>query len=420
KTLAILHKRGIIPDNVEGNVQLTHFNILELNNPIDANSAYNLEELCSWLRLLPNIKCLDVYLTELKYWFNTDANNPYLDSFLRRIERLYVECSDVINAKMNEEIMEPLLLFLIDKHRFPQLRCLRFMNCKNISSAWNNIEHWIDFILTRASEHQLACVRFDFIEKEQEITDLHTGDETIAITDLPYTINIHRMYRNELSILKSITSLYLSCRTRFRNHQTGNRLDSNGDGAAYGHALNGGAYQVWHIINIHNNCASLKNDTTGLFLDSDHAGGVCALPSNKSAHQRCRFDGLRIINDATGRALDSDHEGKIGLLVRIYWQKHRIGQSLKWRKHWRMTVQLSFISINYLFLALPLTLLKVAGLIGIRHGVTSNLLEYSIFLNYCRVLVCPITLTISLPQVKQETNNILQAIRRAGTITPIK
>ncbi|CAF3449053.1 unnamed protein product [Rotaria socialis] len=100
------------------------------------------------------------------------------------------------------------------------------------------------------------------------------------------------------------------CHTRFRNHQTGNRLDSNGDGAAYGHALNGGAYQVWHIINIHNNCASLKNDTTGLFLDSDHAGGVCALPSNKSAHQRCRFDGLRIINDATGRALDSDHEGK--------------------------------------------------------------------------------------------------------------
>ncbi|CAM4936174.1 unnamed protein product [Rotaria socialis] len=153
------------------------------------------QQLCSWLRLLPNIKCLDVYLTELKYWFNTDANNPYLDSFLRRIERLYVECSDVINAKMNEEIMEPLLLFLIDKHRFPQLRCLRFMNCKNISSAWNNIEHWIDFILNRISEHQLTCVRFDFIEKEQEITDLHTGDETIAITDLPYTINIHRFVK---------------------------------------------------------------------------------------------------------------------------------------------------------------------------------------------------------------------------------
>ncbi|CAF4000077.1 unnamed protein product [Rotaria magnacalcarata] len=195
KTLAILPKRGIIPDNVEGNVQLTHFNILELNNPIDANSAYNLEELCSWLRLLPNIKCLDVYLTELKYWLNNNANNPHLDSFLRRVERLYVECSDVINAKMNEEIMEPLLLFLIDKHRFPQLRCLRFMNCKNISSAWDNIEHWIDFILNRISEHQLACVRFDFIEKEQEITDLHTGDQTIAITGLPYIINIHRFVK---------------------------------------------------------------------------------------------------------------------------------------------------------------------------------------------------------------------------------
>jgi hypothetical protein len=94
---------------------------------------------------------------------------------------------------MNEEIMQPLLLFIIAKHRFPQLRCLRFMNCKNISSAWYNIDQWINIVLTRINEHQLTCVRFDFIEKEHEITDLQTGDETIAIIDPPCIVDIHRL-----------------------------------------------------------------------------------------------------------------------------------------------------------------------------------------------------------------------------------
>jgi len=91
---------------------------------------------------------------------------------------------------MNEEIMEPLLVFLTAKHRFPQLRCLRFMNCKNVSSAWYNIDQWINFVCSHINEHQLACVRFDFIEKEHEITDLQTDDETII--DPPCIVDIHR------------------------------------------------------------------------------------------------------------------------------------------------------------------------------------------------------------------------------------
>jgi hypothetical protein len=129
---------------------------------------------------------------ELKYWFNIAHGNQHLDSFLQRIERLYVNCSCIVNAEMNEEIMERLLLFLIDKHRFPRLRCLRFMTCKNISSAWHNINQWINFILTHITEHQLTCVRFDFIEKEHEITNLHTADETIISTNPRYMFDIHR------------------------------------------------------------------------------------------------------------------------------------------------------------------------------------------------------------------------------------
>jgi hypothetical protein len=88
--------------------------------------------------------------------------------------------------------MIPLLSFIIDKHRFPQLQSLRFITCKHISSAWCNIDKWIDFVFTHINEHQLKCLRFDFIEKEQEVTDIKTGDEIITTTDPPCIVDIHR------------------------------------------------------------------------------------------------------------------------------------------------------------------------------------------------------------------------------------
>jgi hypothetical protein len=94
---------------------------------------------------------------------------------------------------MNEEIMEPLLLFVLSKNRFPQLRCLLFIVCKNISSVWNNTNQWIDFILAHITKHQLTCVRFDFDAKHQEkITELQTSDEVITVAELPYIVYVHR------------------------------------------------------------------------------------------------------------------------------------------------------------------------------------------------------------------------------------
>jgi hypothetical protein len=39
--------------------------------------------------------------------------------------------------------MLPLLSFVIDKHYFPQLECLRLIMCKHISSAWCNMRNGI-------------------------------------------------------------------------------------------------------------------------------------------------------------------------------------------------------------------------------------------------------------------------------------
>ena len=133
---------------------------------------FDILESINWLRLLPNVKCLFISSTELKYWFTNLYDNEYLNTFLRNLDQLYVDCSPIINLKLNEEIMLPLLTFATNRDHFPQLQCLRFIMCKHIQSAWCNIDKWIDFIFTHIDQHQLQCFRFDFIEKIEKITTL--------------------------------------------------------------------------------------------------------------------------------------------------------------------------------------------------------------------------------------------------------
>ncbi|CAF4287257.1 unnamed protein product, partial [Rotaria magnacalcarata] len=141
----------------------------------------------------PNTKCLFVSTNELNYWITDSRDNEYLDAFLQRLDRLHIECSSIINKHLNEEVMIPLLSFVINKRHFPRLECLRFHECKNISSAWCSIDKWIDFIFTHINEHQLKYLRFSFIENEQLVTDMQTGDETITLTDQSCIVDIHRL-----------------------------------------------------------------------------------------------------------------------------------------------------------------------------------------------------------------------------------
>ncbi|CAF2990954.1 unnamed protein product [Rotaria sp. Silwood2] len=193
KVLVLSQERGIMSNNIEDYVQLTHFTKLQLNGWIDASRTYDLERLIDWLRLLPNITCLYIDSTELKYWFTNNCTHPYLDTFLQRLDRLYVDCSSIMNINLNEEFLMPFLSFVIDKRRFPRLVCLRLIECKHISSAWSNINKWIDFILIHINEHQLKCLRFDFIEKEHQLPDIQPHDEIITIIEPSYVVNIHRL-----------------------------------------------------------------------------------------------------------------------------------------------------------------------------------------------------------------------------------
>ena len=128
----------------------------------------------------------------MKYWFTNLYDNEYLNTFLRNLDQLYVDCSPIINLKLNEEIMLPLLTFATNRDHFPQLQCLRFIMCKHIQSAWCNIDKWIDFIFTHIDQHQLQCFRFDFIEKIEKITTLQTDDKLITTTEPQRIIHIHQ------------------------------------------------------------------------------------------------------------------------------------------------------------------------------------------------------------------------------------
>ncbi|CAF0983838.1 unnamed protein product [Adineta ricciae] len=192
KTLILSQRRGTMPENLVNHTQLTHFNALEFFYSIDTNSNNNLQELVSWLQILPNVICLEICLTEFKYWLTNYTNNPHLCSFFQRLQRLHIDCSSLINRQMNEEVYHLFLSYIIDKDRFPQLKCLRLRCCKDVGSSWENIDQWIGFILTHTDQHRLTCVRFDFIEKENETTEMNICNQIMSIVQPSSIIVVHQ------------------------------------------------------------------------------------------------------------------------------------------------------------------------------------------------------------------------------------
>ena len=94
-----------------------------------------------------------------------------------------------------------------------------------------------------------------------------------------------------------------------KNQATNLRLDSNAEGHVYTLSPNGNKWQVWTIVNTHNNCVKLVNSATGRCLDSNHNGNVYALGCNGGNFQNWRFQNLRLVNCETNRCLDSNFAG---------------------------------------------------------------------------------------------------------------
>ncbi|CAF1666605.1 unnamed protein product, partial [Adineta ricciae] len=150
----------------------------------------------NWFRLLPNIKSLFVGLCELRHWITNDSHNQYLNTFLQRLDKIFIECSSITNEYLNEEMMIPFLSFILNRQRFSQLEYLDFFQFQHVSSAWCIINKWTNYILNHCNEHQLKYLQFSLIENDQLLTNMKTGDEIITISDPPRIIDIHRSVSN--------------------------------------------------------------------------------------------------------------------------------------------------------------------------------------------------------------------------------
>lgn len=109
----------------------------------------------------------------------------------------------------------------------------------------------------------------------------------------------------------------------------------------------------------------------------------------------------------------------IGLVIRIIIKKPEIGLSLKFRKNWRMTVELLYIETICLVFALPLTIMNVLQTFGVNSDAIIKWTQYELFLYYCSGLVGPIAFTLLLPQLRNNRIELLHFLSRARAIVPI-
>lgn len=95
------------------------------------------------------------------------------------------------------------------------------------------------------------------------------------------------------------------------------------------------------------------------------------------------------------------------LLMRIIWQKHPVHQSMRWRKHRKMTLQLLSISLLYLFFLSPATVTNSVILTGVSHESIADAHGLTIYLTYFLILLTPFVCALSLPKTRTRTRAII-------------
>lgn len=97
----------------------------------------------------------------------------------------------------------------------------------------------------------------------------------------------------------------------------------------------------------------------------------------------------------------------IALIVRVVYKRQRAHQSVAWRKHRKMTLQLMLIVSIFYFLYLPLVFIAVVRyLTGIKN-FASQYYVYGSFLSYYINFLLPFVCAGALPQVKQTVKYFL-------------
>ena len=92
----------------------------------------------------------------------------------------------------------------------------------------------------------------------------------------------------------------------------------------------------------------------------------------------------------------------VGLIVRVMWQKRRLHQSMNWRRHRKMVVQLLSISCVYMLFNFPWTFM----VFGVQYGLSIEVmfvpLLYAGYLYYFVTFLFPIVYLLSSSKIRSK------------------
>ena len=108
------------------------------------------------------------------------------------------------------------------------------------------------------------------------------------------------------------------------------------------------------------------------------------------------------------------------LLFRIFWQKQRINQPMRWRKHRKMTIQLLSISVLYLSVTSPWALVVFLRMCGWMTDLSAALDYYAFYVSYYVVLLYPFFAMLSLPDLKMRLKKLFFLSKCQRTVEPIE
>ncbi len=104
------------------------------------------------------------------------------------------------------------------------------------------------------------------------------------------------------------------------------------------------------------------------------------------------------------------------LIVRILFQKRRVGQREIWRRNRKLVAQLASVSIMYIIIWIPNVVCFVVPLIVPCPLASEVAVAYLNYLQYMSCLLCPFMSLIGLPEIR---NSIKQMFTRSNAVQPL-
>lgn len=108
----------------------------------------------------------------------------------------------------------------------------------------------------------------------------------------------------------------------------------------------------------------------------------------------------------------------MALLIRVLWQKHRLFQSINWRKQRRMIYQLLSITLIYLLFNIPCSLFYFVHQIGIVKTIHPEVSFYLAYFAFYLAFLFPFPCLGTLPNFRQKVSSLFCFQRHQRAVHP--